>query len=221
MRTIGRFYNQGEGGGAGAGVVVPAAGGAAADPGEKMIPKSRFDAVNNEMKALRAKVAEFDPSSKELDKLRSERDLWKTERKTMEDRLGLARAGVTDDEHASDLAAAFGRLPEEGRPESAAAYWTELQDKPIEEWPRALRGYASGQGAPAAADPAKKPAPSQKLPAGGASPTGANHLAAATAELAAANAAYRAAQTPENRKCLETAQAAVRQIQAASKTPGR
>lgn len=224
MKTLNRFYQEGDGGGGAVVVAKPpvVAGGGDA---EKMIPKSRFDAVNNEMKALKARVAEYEPSAKELEKLRGERDSWKSERKTYEDRLGLARAGVVDDEHASDLAAAFGRLPEEGRPESAAAFWTALQEKPLEEWPRALRGYAPGQGVAAAAatgtDPTKKPAPSQKLPAGSASPTGANHAAAATATLAAANAAYKANPSPENRERVKVAQAALQQIQDAAKTPGR
>lgn len=220
-----RFYDEGDGGGAGGG---GGSGGGGA-PAEKMIPKSRFDAVNNELKALKAKAADVEASTKELEKLRAERDAWKAERATLTERATLARAGVVDDEHESALRAAFGGLAEEGRPESAAAYWSALLEKPIEEWPRGLRGFATG--APAAgaggavggaggADPAKKPAP-QRLPAGGASPTGANHIDAAVRALSAANEAFAANRTPENHKRVQEAHKALSDLQAASQTPGR
>lgn len=164
-------------------------------PREPMIPKSRLDAQSAKLKAaeeqlsgLQKELEKLKPAAAQLDALTKERD-------TLSGRLSFAVVGVTDAEHIEAVQAAYGKLAEQGRPESAATYWGEIVAGRLQV-PRTLAGFMPAA-APASDGAGGAAAP--RLPAAGASPPPASP-AVTPAQVKEAQDAFRASPTPENRK---------------------
>ena len=130
---------------------------------------------------------------------------------TLQAQLAFARVGVVDDEHVDAVLVAFLKLPEEGKPASAVEYWQQLQAGTATA-PRSLLGFmaapAAAAPAPAAGAPAATPA-RPALPPVAASPPPAG--ATVTVDMVvAAQAAFAANKSDDNRKRMNDLTAALR-----------
>lgn len=91
-------------------------GGDAAAP----VPYHRFKEVNDQLKALRAKVADLEPKAGEADALRRKldeaKDIHKAQLADLSTHLTMADAGLTDPLGREVANLVYGKLPADGRP---------------------------------------------------------------------------------------------------------
>lgn len=100
-------------------------------------------------------------------------------------RLGLARAGVIDDDHAEALARAYGAHPAEGKPADEIAFWTAIRSGALPP-PRTLVGFIPAPAtAPQGAPPVIPPPPASGAPNSAGFGVTAEHLSAARVKFEA------------------------------------
>ena len=84
------------------------------------VPYHRFKEVNDELRVLKARVAELEPKAGEADglrrKLEETRDSGKAQLAAMGVHLSMADAGLTDPLGREVAQLVYNKLPEEGRP---------------------------------------------------------------------------------------------------------
>lgn len=193
------------------------AGGAGTDP-KAPVPYERFAEVNTRMQAAEtaagAAAAEAKAAREEAATAKAGAETWATERTTFETtlaettrRLGLAKSGVLDDDHAEALGGAYKAIPEAERPKSEGELWADILAGKRQA-PRTLIGFMPAPGTVAAARVVIPPPP-------GAAGQGESAAPAMSAEkLAELNAAWRARPTdPAARKAAQEAAATLRALQ--------
>ena len=196
----------GTGGGAPAKPATPAAPAGDVEVKGHTVPKHVMDEQKRAAKTAQKAADEYKAAAEAAAAARATAE---TQLGTLQAQLAFARVGVVDDEHVEAVIAAYGKLPAEGKPASAVEYWQQLQAGTATA-PRALLGFmpaAPAAGAAAVTPPAAPARPA--LPASPASPPPAG--ATVTVEtVAAAQAAFLANKSPENRKRMNDLTAALR-----------
>lgn len=117
------------------------------------IPYERFREKVAEVRALKAQLAEFESAKAQL----SELPKLQSELARRDSQLGLARAGIVDDDGAEVAMLLWGKLPEQDRP-PIGDWIASLRDKP-DTMPKALAGYLAPPAAPVPEAPKRQPSP--------------------------------------------------------------
>lgn len=168
------------------------------------VPKHVFDERGKQLKAA-TKLAEENAAAKAA--LEAQHNTVTQQLSTLQSQLAFARAGVSDDEHIEAVAAAYAKLPAEGKPASAVEYWQAILAGTTAA-PRSLLGFmaAPAAAAPAAAAAAAAPGtaapPRPALPAVSASPAPAGPTITVE-QVRAAQEAFRVSPSPENKKQMK------------------
>ena len=198
----------GEGAGTGGGAPAkPATPAAEVEVKGHTVPKHVMDEQKRAAKTAQKAADEYKAAAEAAAAARATAE---TQLGTLQAQLAFARVGVVDDEHVDAVMAAFNKLPAEGKPASAVEYWQQLQAGTATA-PRSLLGFMPAAPAAAgAAAPAAPAAPARPgLPAAPANPAPAG--AAVTVEMVvAAQSAFAANKSDENRKRMNDLTAALK-----------